>query len=232
MIPAALGAQRVHPGRQTVTVTGDGCLLMSAMELSTAAREGLPVKFFILDDPNEFVAPGKWLLRVTVNPDFPCTQFDIDHGHRFVKRIASSGVDEKGKPLNVKGICASAATGRLYVSDLKTLICFDLKTDRILWEKEYEGGCDRMSITPDGKTLYVPTLEKDHWNIIDGKTGDLVSRIETKSRAHNTVVSLDGTRMYLAPMGSPKRVTVVDTATHKKVGEVRFGNVVRHALRG
>jgi acetolactate synthase-1/2/3 large subunit len=49
-IPAALGAQRVMPGRQVVTVTGDGCLLMSAMELSTAAREGLPVKFFILDD--------------------------------------------------------------------------------------------------------------------------------------------------------------------------------------
>jgi acetolactate synthase-1/2/3 large subunit len=49
-IPAALGAQRVHPGRLTVTVTGDGCLLMSAMELSTAAREGLPVKFFVLDD--------------------------------------------------------------------------------------------------------------------------------------------------------------------------------------
>lgn len=49
-IPAALGAQRVHPCRQTVTVTGDGCLLMSAMEISTAAREGLPVKFFILDD--------------------------------------------------------------------------------------------------------------------------------------------------------------------------------------
>jgi acetolactate synthase-1/2/3 large subunit len=49
-IPAALGAQRVHPGRQTITITGDGCLLMSAMELSTAARECLPVKFFILDD--------------------------------------------------------------------------------------------------------------------------------------------------------------------------------------
>jgi acetolactate synthase-1/2/3 large subunit len=49
-IPAALGAQHAHPGRQTVTVTGDGCLLMSAMEISTAARAGLPVKFFILDD--------------------------------------------------------------------------------------------------------------------------------------------------------------------------------------
>jgi acetolactate synthase-1/2/3 large subunit len=49
-IPAAIGAQRVHPGRQTVTVTGDGCFLMTAVEISTAAREGLPVKFFVLDD--------------------------------------------------------------------------------------------------------------------------------------------------------------------------------------
>jgi acetolactate synthase-1/2/3 large subunit len=49
-IPAAIGAQRAHPCRQTVTVTGDGCLLMTAMEMSTAAREGLPVKFFVLDD--------------------------------------------------------------------------------------------------------------------------------------------------------------------------------------
>ncbi len=49
-IPAALGAQRVHRGRQVVTLTGDGCFLMTAMEISTAARACLPVKFFILDD--------------------------------------------------------------------------------------------------------------------------------------------------------------------------------------
>jgi len=49
-IPAALGAQRVQPNRMVATITGDGCFLMSAMEISTAAREGLPVKFFVLDD--------------------------------------------------------------------------------------------------------------------------------------------------------------------------------------
>ncbi|MEZ6140115.1 MAG: thiamine pyrophosphate-binding protein [Zavarzinella sp.] len=49
-IPAAIGAQRVHPHRPVVTITGDGCMLMSAMEMTTAARENLPVKFFILDD--------------------------------------------------------------------------------------------------------------------------------------------------------------------------------------
>jgi acetolactate synthase-1/2/3 large subunit len=49
-IPASIGGQRAWPGRQVVTITGDGCFLMSAMEISTAAREGLPVKFFVLDD--------------------------------------------------------------------------------------------------------------------------------------------------------------------------------------
>jgi acetolactate synthase-1/2/3 large subunit len=49
-IPAALGGQRAYPDRCVATLTGDGCFLMSAMEISTAAREGLPVKFFVLDD--------------------------------------------------------------------------------------------------------------------------------------------------------------------------------------
>ncbi len=49
-IPAALGAQKVHHGKTVATLTGDGCLLMSALEITTAAREHLPVKFVILDD--------------------------------------------------------------------------------------------------------------------------------------------------------------------------------------
>ena len=49
-IPAAIGAQRVRPDRMVVSITGDGCFLMGAMELSTAARAGLPVRFFVFDD--------------------------------------------------------------------------------------------------------------------------------------------------------------------------------------
>jgi acetolactate synthase I/II/III large subunit len=49
-VPAALGAQRACPGRVVATLTGDGCFLMGMPELSTAAREGLPVKWFVLDD--------------------------------------------------------------------------------------------------------------------------------------------------------------------------------------
>ncbi len=45
-IPAAIGAQRVRPDRQVVCVTGDGCFLMSAVEMSTAARAGSTSQVF------------------------------------------------------------------------------------------------------------------------------------------------------------------------------------------
>src|SRR5688572_7364782 len=73
--------------------------------------------------------------------------FDIDNGHKFVRRIPTGGLDANGKPLNVKGVCASAKTGRIYISTLQHLLCLDLVTEQLLWEKRYDGGCDRMSIT-------------------------------------------------------------------------------------
>src|SRR5215472_12877266 len=42
--------------------------------------------------------------------------FDIDHGFRFVKRIPTWTVPPGAQPENVKGIAASANTGRLYVT--------------------------------------------------------------------------------------------------------------------
>ena len=139
--------------------------------------------------------------------------FDMDHDHRFVKRIPSAGVDTKGKPINVKGVCASAATGRLYVSTLKSMICFDLVSEKILWEKSYDGGCDRMSISPDGKVIYLPSLEGDHWHVVDAISGDVLARIVPKSGAHNTVYGPDGKEVYLAGLKSPL-LTVAETKTH------------------
>ncbi len=138
--------------------------------------------------------------------------FDMDHGHHFVKRIPFGGVDEKGKPINIKGICASAETGRLYLTTLRHLICLDLNTGAPIFERTYEGGCDRPSITPDGKKIYLPSLEKDHWKVVDGATGDEIARITPDSRSHNTIVGLDGRFAYLAGLGSPL-LTVVDTQT-------------------
>lgn len=134
--------------------------------------------------------------------------FDMDNGHKFVRRIETPA-SRAEKPENIKGVCACAATKKLYFSTLKKLYCLDLLTEKTLWEKAPPGGCDRMSITPDGKHLYMPSLEGPHWNIIDAATGEIVQEVVLKSGAHNTICSLDGTEAYLAGLKSPT-LTVMD----------------------
>jgi hypothetical protein len=152
--------------------------------------------------------------------------FDMDKNHAFVKRIKTPA-SEVEKPENIKGVCASAATRKLYFTTLTKLYCLDLVTEKTIWEKTLPGGCDRMAITPDGKTLYVPSFEKDHWNVVDGAAGDIIVQITPKSGAHNTVVSLDGTEAYLAGLKSPL-LPVVDCKSHKIVRAIGpFGNVIR-----
>ncbi|MBW3599453.1 MAG: hypothetical protein KY475_19550 [Planctomycetes bacterium] len=153
--------------------------------------------------------------------------FDIEDDYRFVRRIPLAGLDASGKPLNVKGVCASEETDRIYVSTLTSLQCVDLTTDKLLWEREYDGGCDRMAISPDGKTIYLPSLEKDHWHVVDAMTGDVVAKIVPKSGAHNTIYGLDGKRVYLAGLRSPL-LPVAETGTHtvaRKIGP--FSNSIR-----
>jgi DNA-binding beta-propeller fold protein YncE len=152
--------------------------------------------------------------------------FDIDRGHAFIKRIPTPASRQKA-PENIKGICACAKTRKLYFSTLTKLYCLDLVTEKTLWEKVLPGGCDRMSVTPDGKHLYVPSLEGAHWNLVDGATGEVVKQIVTKSGAHNTICSLDGTEAYLGGLRSPV-LTVVNCATNevtKTVGP--FGGAIR-----
>lgn len=153
--------------------------------------------------------------------------FDVNRGHAFVKRIPARGLGADGKPLNVKGVVASAATGRLYVSTLQFVTCFDVLTDQIVWEKSYEGGCDRMALSPDGKTMYLPSLEKDHWHVVDALSGDIIKRIDIQAGAHNTLYGPDGARAYLAGLKSPM-LRVADTTTHTITKEVGpFGSAIR-----
>ena len=139
--------------------------------------------------------------------------FDIDDGHQFVKRIPTGGLNAEGKPINVKGICASAKTRLIHISTISSLMCINMVTEELLWERKYDKGCDRMALSPDGQIIYQPTFEKDQWYVLDARTGDEISRLTPKSRAHNTVYGPDGSRCYLAGLGSPL-LTVADTKTH------------------
>ena len=85
---------------------------------------------------------------------------------------------------------------------------------------------NQLAVTPDGKFAYIP-CDDGHYEVVDLAKAKIIERIFTGGRPHNTLCSADGKHMYLAPMGSPKKVTIVDAATHKVVGEIPFSNVVR-----
>src|SRR5260221_2260264 len=100
-------------------------------------------------------------------------------------------------------------------------------SEKPLWEQPYEGGCDRMAISPDGKFIYLPSLEKDHWHVVEGATGDMTKNVVPKSGAQNAIVSLDGKHAYLAALKSPL-LRVTDTSNHEIVREIGpFSNFIR-----
>jgi len=147
--------------------------------------------------------------------------FDIDNGHRPVKFIpGQGGLRKDGQPSNVKGVDISLATNCLYISTLEAIQCIDRTTEKLVWERPYEGGVDRISISPDGKIIYMPSLEKEYWTVVDAKTGDIIKKIVTNSGAHNTIYGPDGNHVYLAGLKSTM-LNVADTKTHtvtKQVG--------------
>lgn len=153
--------------------------------------------------------------------------FDINNNHRFVKRINTRGLHPDKTPSNVKGIAVSLALNSIYISTIESLQRIDLTTEKVIWEKFFEGGCDRMSISPDGKTMYLPSFEKGFWNVVDCKTGDIIKKIDVYKRAHNTIYGLSGNNVYLDDIASPW-LYVSDAGTHTLVNKVGpFKNFIR-----
>ncbi|MGF7081194.1 YncE family protein [Mucilaginibacter sp. UYCu711] len=154
--------------------------------------------------------------------------FDIDHGHKFVKRIPLNGLHPKnGLPSNVKGIGVSLPLHSVYVTTLEGLQRIDIVTGKLIWEKPIPDGCDRLSVSPDGKTMYLPSLESHYWNVIDCETGNIIKRLDGFNASHNTIYALSGKHAYLADIKNTM-VKIADTKTNEVTAQVGpFVNFVR-----
>jgi hypothetical protein len=121
--------------------------------------------------------------------------YDIDAGHRLVKTIATVP-----NVRDVRGVAASAATGRLYVAyrdraGAGRLYCLDLNKDNLVWDRAVPPGVDRLAISPDGKLLYVPSWEggsADFINVVDAKSGDVLRQVHFSNRSHDAQYPLSG----------------------------------------
>lgn len=77
-IPAAVAAKHLHPQRTVVAVAGDGCFMMSAQELATAALHDLALVVIVVNNGvfgtirmhQEMHYPGRVTATSLKNPDF------------------------------------------------------------------------------------------------------------------------------------------------------------------
>ncbi len=135
--------------------------------------------------------------------------FDIDNGFKFVRRIPNENLIA-----GVRGMTGCLATHSLYYSTgARRMGRFDLETDAVVWDKEFSGGCDRSSAMIDGSKIFAPTgwWEKGDGGgfvVIDGATGKELHRIKVGVGAHNSIMSPDGSKLYL---GTTTTLTVFDT---------------------
>jgi DNA-binding beta-propeller fold protein YncE len=84
---------------------------------------------------------------------------------------------------------------------------YNLATDQKVWDNPYPLGIDSHAITPDGKTIYMPTGEDDlthsQWQIIDTSSGNVTGSIDSTVEApHNTIVSNNGVHVYMGSVHS------------------------------
>lgn len=173
---------------------------------------------------NSTVIPTQHYLYVF--PDGGMYVYDIDNGYSLVKFISLPMLS------GGRGVVADPASGMLYISyhgdggthGNGSMLKYNLLTDTVVWTVDYPFGIDSMAITPDGKTIYMPDGERSYdgtWHILNTSNGSVVGSIFIGAglAAHNTVVSLDGTHVYLGALNYNYLVEV-DTATNTIINKI------------
>ena len=200
-------------------------VLIGAAACLTAAADFAPRAFLLAQPtPPTAVAKGAAASRTlyAVNQASvtrgSISVYDIDRGHSLIKVIRTVA-----NVADVKGVAASATTGKLYVayrtSSAGMIYCLNVYTDAILWNKAIDPDVDRLSINPDGRLLYVPTFEggaADFINVLDAATGDVVRRVHFSNRSHDTLFPLSGPifQETKAEDGSGKYLYLIDPKTY------------------
>jgi hypothetical protein len=153
--------------------------------------------------------------------------FDIDDGHRFVRFIdVPQFVD------GLRGFCISVANHAAYYSKQGGVLgAFDLEEETVLWEREYELGCDRACITDDGETLYVPsgwwrTNADGGFYVVDAQNGDALRYHVAGGGAHNSLITPDGQYMLIGTRGGGLHVYRVSRNSREPEAVLRFAGMI------
>ncbi len=170
--------------------------------------------------PAQAAMNGQFLYAM--HDDGTITVHDINSSHSLVKTIRVFS----GTGADVRGAAIAISTGRFYafynLNSQGHVACVNLSNDSVSWDKVVHApGVDRGDVTPDGKKLYVPTWEEGNSPyelVVDGNTGNIISTIAMPIGTHDTLCSLDGTKVFMENKDAfDHRVRVISTATDQVI---------------
>jgi DNA-binding beta-propeller fold protein YncE len=132
------------------------------------------------------VAQQKIVATIDVNPE---------------KRV----VERPGTPNYAQDTDVSPDGKTLYVSRgyMGDVAAFDIATHKQLWVHDFKTvRSDHMTITPDGKYLFVSVLMDARVARIDAKTGEETGRFVSGIYPHDNQISADGKHVYNTSLGN------------------------------
>ena len=90
------------------------------------------------------------------------------------------------------------------------LIAIDPQTDKIKWRLDLDGMPHHMSVSKDGRHVYVPYYDTWWLAVVDVESRQIVKKIFIGHGGHGTKLSQDGKRLYVGSMMNDT-LTVIDT---------------------
>jgi DNA-binding beta-propeller fold protein YncE len=150
--------------------------------------------------------------------------YDVDKSHTLLRSITPRLNGRDLLDSRCRGIAAHAASRRLYFtdSDQSNVVAMDLVSEQVLWERRLgKSECDhpdRLSVTVDGRALYVPCKLSDSMLVLDTEDGSTIRThtVNNGEAPHNTYTGERGQFMYLGSYRSPV-FRVYDQRTHDEV---------------
>ena len=113
-LPAAIGAQLVHPDRPVVAMLGDGCMLMTQGELAVAAERRLPLVLVVLNDASLSLIKLK---QSKMNLAARATDFDSPRFDIIAQGFGAKGVRVNSIAAFEQALREAVASRRLTVID-------------------------------------------------------------------------------------------------------------------
>src|SRR5687767_6595666 len=182
----------------------------------------------LLEEPAAQSQPGSTEIAVVANAEGGTVALVDVAARGIVGGInvnpAGTRAEGPGRPNYAQDTDISPDGRTLYVSRgyLGDVAAFDIASGRLLWQRSLDTGrADHMTITPDGRSLFVSAMLDNRVYRVTTSTGEIAGHLVTGVYSHDVKVSKNGKDLYNTSLGalrslprSPNAPPLTETPGH------------------